>query len=177
MRLLTALLALAASTFAAEIPRPLPDKHVFQAGGGTSIDLAAYKGKVLAVEFLNTTCPHCQKCSRSLQKMMNEYNGRGFQAIGVAVNEMASMLVPDYVKSQGLGFPVGWAPRELSHEFLQHPLMLIMYVPQLLFLDKKSVIRAQYPGGDKFYENEEVNMRNQIESLLKESAAPAARKK
>ena len=176
MRPLTALLALTAFTFAADVPRPLPASHVFQAGGGASIDLASYKGKVLAVEFLNTTCPHCQRCSRALQKMMNEYGGRGFQAVGVAINEMANMLVPDYIKSQGLGFPVGWAPREQAHEFLQHPLMLIMYVPQLVFIDKKGVIRAHYPGGDKFYENEDVNMRNQIEALLKESTT-AARKK
>ncbi len=48
-------------------------------------------------------------------------------------------------------------------------MMLIMYVPQLVFLDRKGVIRAQYPGGDKFYQDEEKNMRTQIESLLKET--------
>lgn len=168
MRLLAASLALAVLAFAADIPRPLPRNATFPRAGGNTIDLAGYKGKVVAVEFLNTTCPHCKKCSRALQKMQQEYGGRGFQAIGVAVNEMANMLVPDYIKELGLSFPVGWGPREQVHEFLQHPLMLIMYVPQLVFLDRKGTIRAQYPGGDNFFNNEENNMRNQIESLLKE---------
>jgi hypothetical protein len=58
--------------------------------------------------------------------------------------------------------------------------MLTLYVPHLVFIDRKGVIRAQYPGSDKFYENEEANIRKEIEALLKESAAapakPAAQK-
>lgn len=141
---------------------------------GGAIELAKYQGKVVALEFLNTTCPHCQKCSLALQKMQQEYGPKGFQALGVAINEMAHMLVPDYIRNNSLTYPVGYAQREKAHEFLQHPAMLIMYVPQLVFIDKKGIIRAQYPGGDKFYENEEANMRAQIESLLKERGPVAA---
>jgi hypothetical protein len=44
----------------------------------------------------------------------------------------------------------------------------------MVFIDRKGVIRAQYPGSDKFYENEEANMRKEIEALLKEpGGAPA----
>lgn len=166
----------AVSLPAADIPRPAPSM-VFNTTNGAPIDLAKYKGKVVALEFLNTTCPHCQKCSQALQKMQQEYGSKGFQALGVAINDMSHMLVPDYVKNFGLTYPVGYAPREKAHEFLQHPTMLIMYVPQLVFLDKKGIIRAQYPGGDKFYADEEKNMRAQIEALLNEkvttTAAPA----
>ncbi|MCC6585567.1 MAG: TlpA family protein disulfide reductase [Bryobacterales bacterium] len=174
-----ATLALALPIFAADIPRPAPP-ITFPLVNGGSIDLAKYKGKVVALEFLNTTCPHCQKCSQALQKMQQEYGPKGFQALGVAINEMAHMLVPDYIRNYSLTYPVGFAQREKAHEFLQHPTMLIMYVPQLVFIDKKGIIRAQYPGGDKFYQDEERNMRSQIESLLKEtgpSAAPAPAKK
>lgn len=165
--------ALALPIFAADIPRPAP-QMTFPLVNGGSIDLAKYKGKVVALEFLNTTCPHCQKCSQALQKMQQEYGPKGFQALGVAINEMAHMLVPDYIRNYGLTYPVGFAQREKAHEFLQHPTMLIMYVPQLVFLDKKGTIRAQYPGGDKFYQDEDRNMRTQIESLLKESGPTAA---
>jgi peroxiredoxin len=167
------LLTFAALVPAADIPRPAP-AMTFATTNGGAIDLAKYRGKVVALEFLNTTCPHCQKCSQVLQKMQQEYGPKGFQALGVAINEMSHMLVPDYIRNYGLTYPVGYAPREKAHEFLQHPTMLIMYVPQLVFLDRKGVIRAQYPGGDKFYQDEEKNMRTQIESLLKETGgAPA----
>lgn len=161
----------AASSFAADIPRQAPAMTFALVNGGT-IDLAKYKGKVIALEFLNTTCPHCQKCSQNLQKMQQEYGPKGFQALGVAINDMAHMVVPDYIRNYGLTYPVGYTHRDKAHEFLQHPTMLIMYVPQLVFIDKKGIIRSQYPGGDKFYQDEERNMRSQIEALLKEAGGP-----
>jgi peroxiredoxin len=163
----------------ADIPRPVPATTFPMLGGGV-IDFSKYRGKVLAVEFLSTTCPHCQKCSAILQKMYQEYGPKGFQPIGIATNEMAHMLIPDYVKKLNLTFPVGFAQHTVAVEFLQHPPMLTFYVPHLVFIDRKGVIRAQYPGSDKFYENEEANIRKEIEALLKESAAapakPAAKK-
>jgi peroxiredoxin len=160
---------------AADIPRPAP-AATFRTTSGTPINLADYKGKVVALEFLITTCPACQRCSGMLQRMQQEYGPRGFQAIGVATNDMAHMLVDDYRKQLGLTFPLGFAPRDKAHEFLQIPLMLIMYVPQLVFIDREGVIRAQHGGQDKFFSNEEANMRSQIEALLG-AAKPAARKK
>ena len=154
---------------AADIPRPAPAVRFKSTLG--EFDVAQFKGKVVGLEFLITTCPHCQKCSQLLQRMYQEYGPRGFQPLGVATNEMAHMLVPDYVKRFGLSFPVGWTPMQVAHEFLQHPVMLTMYVPQLVFIDRKGVIRAQYGGQDKFFQDEEKNMRAQIEMLLKEGSA------
>jgi len=49
-------------------------------------------------------------------------------------------------------------------------------MPQLVFIDRKGEIRAQYAGDDKFFaEDQEKRMREQIEALLKE--APAVHKK
>ncbi|MFN7919162.1 MAG: TlpA disulfide reductase family protein [Bryobacteraceae bacterium] len=154
----------AAAQAALTLPKPSPSL-VFRTTTG-QIDIASYKGKVLGIEFLLTTCPHCQNCSRVLQKMQTEFGSRGFQALGIAVNDMSNMLVDDYVKNLGLSFPVGFAPKELPHQYLEHPIAMIMYYPQLVFIDRAGVIRAHYPGGDKFYQEEEKNMRAQIETLL-----------
>jgi len=163
------------SLWAADVPRPAPAAS-YKTPTGATISIADYKGKVVALEFLITTCPHCQKCSTLLQKMYNEYGARGFQPLGVATNDMAHMLVPDYVKQFGLSFPVAFAPREKAHEFLQLPLMLIMYVPQLVFIDRHGVIQAQYGGQDKFFLDEENNMRKQIEAMLGDAKKPASAK-
>ena len=162
----------------ADLPRPAPNMTFKMPAGGV-IDLAQYRGKIVALEFLITTCPHCQKCSQILQKMQDEYGPKGFQALGVATNEMAHMLVPDYVKNFALRFPVGFAPREQAHEFLQHPTMLIMYVPQLVFIDRKGVIQSQFAGGSDFFKDEEKNVRAKIEEMLKSgnSAAPRGARK
>ncbi len=154
---------------AAEIPRPAPELAIRQVNGRQLL-LSEFRGKVVAVEFLQTTCPHCQTCSAILNKMYQEYGPRGFQPLGVAFNDMATLLVPDYVKQLGLKFPVGVGTREEVYSFLQHPVVEMMYVPQLVFIDRKGVIRAHYPGGSDFFKNEEANMRKEIEALLKEPA-------
>lgn len=54
--------------------------------------------------------------------------------------------------------------------FLQHSYMAPnFYVPQMVFIDKKGVIRGQYGGTDPFLgQNHEANMRGMIEKLLAE---------
>lgn len=166
--------------FAAEVPRPAPELVIRQVNKPQLL-LSQFRGKVVAVEFLQTTCPHCQDCSALLNKMLQEYGQRGFQPIGIAFNEMATMLVPDYVNQLGLKFPVGVGTREEAISYLQHPVVEMMYVPQLIFIDRKGIIRAQYAGQSDFFKNEEPNMRKQIEALLNDpadgaKAAPAKTK-
>ena len=48
------------------------------------------------------------------------------------------------------------------------------YVPQMVFIDRKGTIRAQYGGAYPFLSsNEEKNIRETVEKLLSESGGPA----
>ena len=38
--------------------------------------------------------------------------------MGVAFNDMAGMLVPDFIKNNGVTFPVGFSPREQVMSYL-----------------------------------------------------------
>jgi peroxiredoxin len=173
---LFALAALAALTLAAaDVPRPAIDFTVHMANG-KDVKLSDYKGKVVVVEFLLTTCPHCQKASQGINKVYRDLGPQGLQPIGVAVNDMANMLVDDYVKQFSLDFPVGWSGRDPVINFLQHPVMMMMSFPNLVIIDRNGQIRHQYPGGDKFFENEEKNLREVLLPLLK-APAPAGAKK
>ena len=43
-------------------------------------------------------------------------------------------------------------------------------MPQLVFIDRQGTIRAQYPGDDKFFaDDQEKHIREQIEALLKDA--------
>ena len=59
---------------------------------------------------------------------------------------------------------------------MQHPPMLIPHMPLLAFIDRQGTIRAQHEGDDEkfFGDQQEQNLRAQIEALLNE--APAAKK-
>jgi peroxiredoxin len=162
--------ALAVGASGADLPRPAPELTI-KLPGGSNLQLSQYRGKVVALEFLLTTCPHCQRSSKALNKLQQEYAARGFQVLGVAINPMSNMLVPDYVKQFQLTFPVGYDVPETANNFLQIPVMYRMLMPQVAFIDRNGTIRAQYSGDDPFFQNEDANMRAKIEELLKESPA------
>lgn len=164
-------MALSAVLFA-EVPRPAPE-FAMEVANGKQWLLSQQRGKVVMIEFLLTTCPHCQNTSRVVQKLVNEYGPQGFVAVGCAINDMAKLLVPDFIRNYGLSYPVGWALRDSVYEFLKHPYMQQLMMPTVVFVDKKGTIRAQHQGHEDFFRNEDANLRNLITTLLREPATAA----
>jgi peroxiredoxin len=160
---------------AGDVPRVSPD-FAISMPGGKPILLSAYKGKVCAVAFILTTCPHCQKTVGYLSTMQNEYGPRGFQVLASAIEDMAAMNLPGFVNRFHPPFPVGFSNQNAVQEYLQHPVMMRLLMPQLVFIDRQGTIQAQYAGDDKFFaEDQDKHIREQIEALLKQ--APAGHKK
>jgi peroxiredoxin len=172
--MLNAMVGAAVMARAAEVPRPSPDFAVTMLDG-KPIALSQYKGKVLVLAFILTTCPHCQKTVGYLSAIQNEYGPRGFQVLASAIEDMAAMDLPDFIKRFQPPFPVGFNTQNAAQEYLQHPVMLRLLMPQLVFIDRKGTIRAQYGGDDKFISEEheqDKHLREQIETLLNEMPAP-----
>jgi hypothetical protein len=140
--------------------------------------LSQYRGKLVALEFLLTGCSHCQRCSGIVEKMYREFGSRGFQPIGAAINDNADALVPEFIRKFGLTYPVGVTPRAMAYEFLGLNPNEPSPMPQLVFIDKRGIVRAYYPGSDSFFgDAEETNMRKQIAALLNSSGAAASKRK
>jgi hypothetical protein len=113
-----------------------------------------------------------------MESIQKEYRPRGLQTLAVAFNDMAMMLVPGFISKTGASFPVGYDAREPVFSYLQRPLTVQTYVPIMVFIDRQGMIRGQYVGDDKFFENPEKNIRGMLDTLVKEPAAaqPAASK-
>ena len=152
---------------AAEVPRKAPEFTIKVPQGGQML-LSQYRGKVVACEFLYTTCPHCQHASQLMSRLQTEYGPRGFQALGVAFNDMSHMLVPDFVRDFKVNYPVGYSTREGVHAFLQNDPTHSLHVPQIVFIDRKGVIRHQSMAQNDSNTATEGFMRQMIEMLLKE---------
>lgn len=163
---------LAGPVFSAAIPRPAPELTI-DMQNGTRLDLSQFKGKVVALEFLLTGCPHCQQCARTLSKLNKEYAAKGLQPVGVAINADAALQLKSFIEQNGVNYPIGMLKQEKAHDFLQQSVMMVMQMPQLVFIDRKGNIRAQYGGTSPFFSDEERNVRNAIEELLKEPAGNA----
>jgi thiol-disulfide isomerase/thioredoxin len=163
---------LAASLPAAEVPRPAP-KLVYNIPGKPPQELSQYLGKVVALEFIFTTCPHCKAASHVMSKLQTEYAAKGLQVLDVAVNENADLLVDIFAKEQQTTFPVGWVVQDQMTSFMGFSDGRFV-VPQLALIDRKGVIRYQTPAiEDKNWDSlmTEDAIRKHVEELLNTTGA------
>jgi thiol-disulfide isomerase/thioredoxin len=133
--------------------------------------LSQYRGKVVALSFIWTTCPHCQAESKMMSKLQQEYGPRGFQAIDVAVNDNADLKVENFAKDFQVNFPVGWAVRDQMMAFMGWTSAYYV-VPQMVLIDRKGYIHFQTPqrqdeNWDKLMKEDAI--RQHIEELLSQN--------
>jgi peroxiredoxin len=157
---------------AANLPRPSPD-FAINLGQGKQIRISQYKGKTIVVAFILTYCSHCQKAIGVLSKMQREYGTRGLQVLASATEDMAAAALPGFLRQFDPPFPVGINTTTEFIAYMQHPPMLQLYMPGLVFIDKNGVIVEQYEGRDPFLEETgvEKNIRAKVEQMLTPPAA------
>ena len=167
---------IAASLFAAESSpvRKAPELAFSVPGQGQKL-LSQYRGKVVALEFIWTTCPHCQAWTKIMNKLQQDFGARGLQVIDVAVNDNADLLVDGFAKQFQTTFPVGWTLRDEMISFMGWTSQYYV-VPQLVLIDRKGNIHWQTPqreepGGDWDKLMKEDVVREHIEELLSQNAS------
>lgn len=145
--------------------RKAPELAFTVPGQGQKL-LSQYRGKVVALELIFTTCPHCQAASHVMGRLQNELGSRGFQAIDVAFNDNADLLVDGFIKEQQTHFPVGWTTRDQVLSFLGLSAVERFVVPQLILIDREGMIHYQTPplGDENSYQ--ESTIRSRLEMLL-----------
>jgi len=168
-----AALPVAAGDF--KIPRPAPEFVITYAGNKQDL-LSKYRGKVVVLSFIFTTCEHCQKECQLLSKLYTELGPKGFQPLAVAVNPMGIMLAPDFIRDFHVNFPVGASEQPPALNFMQINPTDRWVIPQIAVIDRKGVIRAQTPfNGDEKLQNE-ATLRALITQLLNEGASAEKKK-
>jgi len=78
---------------------------------GSPFDLSAERGK--KVVFLNlwaTWCGPCRFEIPELEKMHAKYAPRGFEVVGVSLDEEGAAAVQSFVKEQPIGYPIALDP-------------------------------------------------------------------
>lgn len=145
------------------VVHPSPEFAFNVPGEGQHL-LSQYRGKVVALEFILTTCPHCQAASHVMNEMQRRYASRGFQAIDVAIDPNADLLVENFAKSYQVKFPIGWASIDQMMNYMGFRGRPV--VPQLVLIDRAGNIRYTTPRlGDPESMKQEV-LSSRIEELL-----------
>jgi peroxiredoxin len=162
---LCALLALVAS--AADTTRPSPPFTMQRAAGGP-VSLSQYRGKVVAIAFILSSCSHCQELTTELNRISAEYQARGVQILECAFNPDAPTALPEFLQRFAPPFPVGYSTQPAVMAYLNYapndprP----VYVPHMVFIDRTGKIRAHYPGESPFFQKAGPNIRAEIDKLL-----------
>lgn len=185
--MLTLVLLGACSVFAQTSGLRKAPELAFNLPGQGQVLLSHYRGKVVALEFILTTCPHCQAASKTMTRFQDEYGSRGFQALDVAINGLdenrspsdADALVQTFQRNFQVGFPVGWIARDQMMAFMGFSLADRMVVPQLVLIDRKGYIHYQTPASNNDDWTKLMNddaLRQHIEELLALNNSSAARR-
>jgi peroxiredoxin len=176
---LTLAVCLPAAVFAGPpIPRPANEFRMVGASG-KPVKLSDYRGKVVLLQFLYTTCSHCQATARMLSKLQGELGPHGLQVLGVAFNQDAQerpAMIDEFMKGNNLAFPVGSAAPDTVLGYLGASVMERFVVPQIMVVDRHGVVRAQSELTGSAELQDESYLRSFLGGLLKEPVATSARK-
>jgi thiol-disulfide isomerase/thioredoxin len=135
---------------AAPVPRPTKEFTIILPSGKQQL-LSSYRGKVVMLACMFTTCPHCQALSKVITKLQGELGPRGFQAVGAVFNDevntpnaaVNAQVTGNFVSQFQVGFPVGYAAQASVMSYLGLSDIERWAVPQVVIIDRQGVIRAQ----------------------------------
>lgn len=137
---------------------------------GTPIDLKQFRGKAVVVAMISTTCKHCQFAIEDLIRMQQQYGSQGLQIVGVAGDAQANSLIQPFIEHYHINFPFGYLQKDAFLTLAHLPSDGRPFVPILLFIDPKGMVRNRLFGNDAVMKNTEVALSDGIKSLLAQSA-------
>jgi peroxiredoxin len=157
------------AAIAGNVPRAAPSLELKTTQGKT-VSLQGLKGKVVAVLWLSTDCPHCQETCEELGPVYQELSEQGLEIMGMAVNPNAPGNIAAFKTKHKVEFPIGVATRSDWMRFADLSVMARAYVPYMMLVDRNGVIRYEHRGRDhEFWHDQLNNLRKEFDELLAES--------
>jgi peroxiredoxin len=89
----------------AALPRPAPGFSVRELDGRV-VNSSSLRGKVTLLDFWATWCVPCVKNTPELDRLHREWAGRGFQVLGVSIDEGGAKKVRPFLKKHAVKYPI-----------------------------------------------------------------------
>jgi len=152
------LFLLASGGLATTSPKSAPDVAL-QRADGTIVQLAAYTGKVLLIDFWASWCPPCKTSFPALDILYRDYQSRGLEVLAVNLDERrrdAETFLRDHRHQMTVLFdPKGASPLAFG----------VTGMPSSFLIDKAGNIRFTHMG---YTGNVDAKYRQEIAQLLAE---------
>lgn len=107
---------------------------------GGSIDLSAYKGKVVLLNFWATTCGGCKVEIPWFMEFARRYKHDGLAVIGVSLDDDGWKSVKPWIKARKLNYPVVIGNDALAKEYDAEEL------PKTFLIDRTGRVAASHTG-------------------------------
>lgn len=105
------------------------------------VTLAAYKGKVVLLNFFETGCPHCHEEIPALVKLYGALHDQGVEVIGVALDPVGAKELSGLAKELSVSYPLARGNEEIANLYGG-----IQGVPTSFVIDRKGRIVQVFPG-------------------------------
>jgi thiol-disulfide isomerase/thioredoxin len=112
-------------------------------------DLQDYRGKVLLIDIMSTSCPHCLLLSTTLEKAKDKY-GDKIAILSVVLPPDNQATVSKYKAVNHITIPIVCDQGQMTVSYMQaRPGMGHIDVPHLFIIDKQGMIRNDFGYTDK----------------------------
>ena len=126
-----------------------------------SIDLAAYRGKVVLLNFWATWCAPCQIEMPRFISWQTRYGPSGLQIIGVSMDDDSAPVVA-LTGKHPVNYPIVMGDEQIGTSYGG-----ILGLPVTFLIDRQGIIAARYKGETRL-----DDMEREVQRLLREPVTP-----
>ena len=115
----------------------------------SSYDFLDYRGKVLIIDIMTTTCPHCELLTTTLEKVAQKYGNKvGILSVVLPPDNMNT--VAKYKSVNRVSVPIVCDMGQMTISYLQaKPGQSHVELPHLFLIDKQGMIRNDFLYSEK----------------------------
>jgi len=107
---------------------------------GIEHDLADYRGKLVLLEFIQTTCPHCATVAENLQKAQEKYGGK-IAVLAVVNHPDDPNTVQQFIAGHKITYPILFDSGQMAYSYV---LSGNLQYPRMFMIDAGGTIRMDY---------------------------------
>jgi len=137
-----ALFLSASASFVAHAGDAIPDVTLYPMNG-KPLTLAAFKGKVVLLDFWASWCAPCRKSFPFLDELQTKHASEGLQVLGLTLEEDTD-AVTGFLESVPVNFTILRDTSERAGEAFG-----VVAMPTSFLIDREGRIAARFEGGDE----------------------------